>query len=98
MNLTSTTEYTGIQKLLYFKKNIVTGDFSKIYIFVDGSYLKTKGKLYYKKVKKFGQPVVVITSHFLDNIPEIDRRLSIADDINQDLIWIQRSSHENFEK
>ena len=92
MNLNATSEYSGIQKLHYFKKNIVTGDFSKIYIFVDGSYLKSKGKLYYRKVKKLGQPVVVITSHILDNIPEIDRRISIADDINQDLVWIQRTS------
>ncbi len=82
----------GIQKLAYFEKNIIKGSFSKIYIFIDGSYLKNKGKLYYRKVKKYGDPVVVITSNILDNIPEVDRRISIADDINKDLIWIQQSN------
>lgn len=85
---------SGILKLSNFEKNIVNGSFSKIYIFIDGSYLKNKGKLYYRKCKKYGEPVVVITNNILDNIPEEDRRLSIADDINKDIIWIQQSNFE----
>ena len=83
---------TGILNYAPFKKNLLNGNFTKMYIFIDGSYLKSKkGKLFYRKVKKYGQPVVVISVNMLKNIPDLDRRASIADDINQDLIWIQKT-------
>ena len=83
----------GIQKFTQFKNNLIHGNFSTIYIFLDGSYLKKRtSKLFYKKSKKFGSPAIIIKSLFLKNIPDTERRLSIAEDINQDLIWMQKSS------
>lgn len=86
----------GLQKLENFRTMLKKGNFKKIYIFVDGSYLKSKtGKLFYRKTKKFGKPVIMLDNSMIEYIPELDRRSSIADDINQDLIWIQKLKREN---
>ena len=84
----------GIHNFKQFKNTLAKGNFSIMYIFIDGSYLKSrKIKLFYKKTKEFGNPAIVIRSVFLKNISDINRRLSIADDINQDLIWMQKSKN-----
>ena len=89
-----TTE--GLQKLEHFRTMLKKGNFKKIYIFVDGTYLKSKtGKLFYRKTKKFCKPVIIQDNRMIEYIPELDRRSSIADDINQDLIWIQKLKKEN---
>lgn len=76
---------------------MVRGDFKFIYIFSDGSYMKKKnGKLYYRRLKKFGPPILVFESSIISHM-DTNRRMSIADDINQDIIWIQRTNpHKRF--
>lgn len=85
----------GLHKLENFRSMLKKGNFKKIYIFIDGSYLKSKtGKLFYRKTKKFGKPVIMLDNSMIKYIPEPERRSSIADDINQDLIWMQKLKQE----
>jgi len=87
----SNEKFFGIQKLENFRSILAKGNFKFIYVFSDGTYLKKKGKYFYRKSKKIGPPSIIISSSNFEYIPEIERRLSIADDINQDLIWIQKT-------
>ena len=84
-------ENLGIKKLENFKSNLVKGNFNILYIFSDGTFIKSKGKLYYRKVRKLGTPSIIFPVSNLEYIPEEERRISIAEDINMDLIWIQKS-------
>ena len=90
----SSSDVLGIRKLDNFKANLVKGNFKFIYIFSDGTFVKRKGKLFYRKNKKLGPPSIVIPISNFKNIPESERRSSIGDDINQDLIWIQKSKRK----
>ena len=85
-------ECLGIKELARFTTILISGFFKFLYIFGDGSYLKKKSKLYHRKVKKYGSPCIIFPASNLTYIPEVERRISIAEDINQDLIWIQKSN------
>ena len=91
-SIQSLVESFGVRHFARFISVIVNGNFKFLYIFGDGSYLKKKGKLYYRKVKKYGSPCIIFPASNLVYIPEVERRISIAEDINQDLIWIQKSN------
>jgi len=88
--LETNLEKLGIKKFAQFKAHIMNGTFKFLYIFSDGSFIKKKGKLFYRKTKKYGSPCIIFPVSNLEFIPELDRRESIAEDINQDLIWIQK--------
>ena len=87
------TAELGIKNLMRFKNTIAKGSFKNLYIFKDGSFLKKKGKVFYRKVKSLGKPIIIISSSNFNNIPEEERRNSIAEDINNDLIWIRKTFH-----
>jgi hypothetical protein len=87
----------GIRKLDNFTSNLVLGNFRFLYVFRDGSFLKKKGKIYYRKTKRFGPPILIFPVSNLDGLTD-ERRTSMAEDINKDVIWIQKSDTKNFSR
>jgi hypothetical protein len=88
----------GIKDHNRFTKNLVKLNFKTIYIFSDGSWFKSRGKMFRNKVKKYGQPILTVNVDLFDYLnesekyskEEISRRESMAQDMHEDVIWIQK--------
>ena len=88
----------GISNYPRFARNLEKLNFKRIYIFSDGSWLKSRGKMFTRKVKKLGKPILVVNVDMFDYLTEsetksraeISRRASLAQDMNEDVVWLQK--------
>lgn len=79
---------TGLTAYNKFRDVFVAIDYVQIAIFRDGSW--AQGSEVNQKIEELGRPILVIRPELFRNVPP-ERLASIADDINEDVLWIQRA-------